>query len=98
MTLSENLMNCANDLGVIVRKLFAMLCTSSLMSTSTTPLILIKHDKIYFKQTTTEQYQMEAIIDFYIHELKSNPELSRDNREKYLDVINAYSLEMLKRM
>jgi hypothetical protein len=41
---------------------------------------------------------MEAIIDFYIHELKNNPELSRDNREKYLDVINAYSLEMLKRM
>jgi hypothetical protein len=41
---------------------------------------------------------MEAVIDFYIHELKNNPELSRDNREKYLDVINAYSLEMLKRM
>jgi hypothetical protein len=41
---------------------------------------------------------MEAIIEFYIHQLINNPELSRDDREKYLDVINAYSLEVLKRM
>lgn len=41
---------------------------------------------------------MEAIIEFYIHQLNNNPDLSRDDREKYLDFINAYSLEMLKRM
>ena len=34
---------------------------------------------------------MEAVIDFYIHELKNNPDLSRDDREKYLDFINAYT-------
>lgn len=66
------------------------------MTITTTPLTLTKHDKIYFKQRSNTN--MEAIIDFYIYELKNNPELSRDNREKYLDVINAYSLEILRRM
>ena len=41
---------------------------------------------------------MEAIIEFYIHQLKNNPDLSRDEREMYLDFITSYSLEMLKRM
>ena len=41
---------------------------------------------------------MEKIIEFYIHELKNNPALSRADREKYLDVINAYTQEVLKRM
>ena len=41
---------------------------------------------------------MDAIIEFYIHELKNNPDLSRVDREKYLDVINAYTQEVLKRM
>jgi hypothetical protein len=41
---------------------------------------------------------MEQIIEFYIHELKNNPDLSRADREKYLDVINAYTQEVLKRM
>ena len=41
---------------------------------------------------------MEAVIEFYIKELQTNSDLSRDDREKYLEVINAYTLEMLKRM
>ena len=41
---------------------------------------------------------MEAVIDFYIKELQTNSDLSRDDREKYLEVINAYTLEVLKRM
>ena len=41
---------------------------------------------------------MEAVIDFYIKELQTNSDLSRDDREMYLDFINAYTLEMLKRM
>ena len=41
---------------------------------------------------------MEAIIDFYIYELKNNSDLSRSDREKYLDFINSYTLEVLKRM
>ena len=41
---------------------------------------------------------MEAVIDFYIKELQTNSDLSRDDREKYLEVITSYSLEMLKRM
>jgi hypothetical protein len=41
---------------------------------------------------------MEAIIEYYISELKNNPELSRDNREKYLSVINAYTRAILSAM
>ena len=41
---------------------------------------------------------MEAVIEFYIKELQTNSDLSRDDREKYLEVITSYSLEMLKRM
>ena len=41
---------------------------------------------------------MEAVIEFYIKELQTNSDLSRDDREKYLEVINAYTLEVLKRM
>jgi hypothetical protein len=41
---------------------------------------------------------MEAIIEFYISELKNNPDLSRVDREKYLDVINAYTRAILSAM
>ena len=66
------------------------------MTITTTPLILIKQDKTYFKQRSNTN--MEAIIDFYIYELKNNSDLSRSDREKYLDFINSYTLEILRRM
>jgi hypothetical protein len=41
---------------------------------------------------------MEAIVEFYLNELRNNQELPRDDREKYLEVINTYTQALLKRM
>jgi hypothetical protein len=41
---------------------------------------------------------MDAIIEFYIHDLQNNPELARDDRDKYLNIINAYTQAVLQRM
>ena len=41
---------------------------------------------------------MDAIIDFYLSELRNNPDLPRDDREKYLEVINTYTQALLQRM
>lgn len=41
---------------------------------------------------------MEALVEFYMNELSNNPELSREDRDKYLDVINSYTRAVLQRL
>ena len=66
------------------------------MTITTTPLILIKQDKTYFKQRSNTN--MEQIIEFYIKELKNNPDLTTEVIEQYHEIIDTYAHVMLSAM
>ena len=96
MTLSENLMDCVKDWDITAQSLFGMLWTNFIMTITTTPLILIKQDKTYFKQRSNTN--MEQIIEFYLKELKNNQDLTTEVIEQYHEIIDTYAHVMLSAM